>query len=310
MTQQELTSYLTERGWENVRAESLFDESILDRSLSMEEWRNTLVGAYCTRNNKVAVILYLAKSLGKDIPKWEDMTLPNLSDYRDFLLRNIARNTAVTYLRCLSAVLSLYHDRLPAENFVGVMRLRKEPSQHVALTEAEVERIHNYKPRSATEHDIKRSFMIECLCGARSCDIATLSEKNIKDGWLTYVSQKTKTETSVPVHRYLTSYLNDIPHRDTYRRNVMGKVIKRICKNCGITEEVKIFTKGKWMTKAKWEFVGTHTARRSFATQLALRGVPIATISKLMGHSNTQMTSRYICIEKKDIGDAAMNFFN
>ena len=209
----------------------------------------------------------------------------------------------------LSGVMSIYEDELPTTNFRSVMQLKCEPSQHVALSEDEVEKIHNYVPRTKVEADIKRAFMLECLCGARSCDIVSLSESNIHDGWLTYISQKTKTETSVPVHRYLRMYLEQSVNKKTYQRAVVCNTIKRICKRCGINTIVKIFTKGHWVTKEKWELIGSHTARRSFATQLALRGVPVPTISKLMGHSNTKMTSRYICIENKDIGDKAMEFF-
>ena len=40
----------------------------------------------------------------------------------------------------------------------------------------------------------------------------------------------------------------------------------KICKNCGIDEETSIFYHGVQQVKPKWKFVGSHTARRSFAT--------------------------------------------
>lgn len=309
MTQQQLSDFLTTRGWGITAAVRFYNHTLLDRKAPMAEWRHSLVGAFCARHTGVGALVHLQRFLGK-IPTWKDLTKPNIADFRDYLLRQVARNSASAYLHQLMALMGVYEELVPAANFRTAMQLRGEPSQHVALTEDEVELIHRYIPRSAVEADIKRSFMLECMCGARSCDIATLSPDNIRGGWLTYVSQKTKTETSVPVHKHLMEYLLTPVHKAQYFRSVVNTTIKRICRNCGITSQVKLFTHGKWVTKPKCELVGSHTARRSFATQLAMRNVPVPTISKLMGHSDVKMTSKYICLDSRNIGDEAMAFFN
>ncbi len=310
MTQQEFVSFLSRRKWGKEQAARLYETALIDGLSSLQDWRESLVGVFCARNTNIGALTHLAQSLDKDFPQWEDLTKPNLSEYRDWLLAHLARNTASTYLHQLAAVMEVHDDKIPAANFRSVMAVKKEPSQHVALTEEEVERIHRYQPRNGIEADIKRAFMLECLCGARSCDIANITAANIKDGWLTYVSQKTKTETSVPVHRDLMHYLTMPVHNAEYYRSTVCRTLKSICKKCGISDMVKLFTKGQWVSVPKYELVGSHTARRSFATQLALRNVPIATIAKLMGHADAKMTSRYICIDSRDIGDTAMSFFN
>ena len=311
MRQYEFTNYLTDRGWRKECADRLFNNDIIESYLPLDVWKNTLVGAFSAHSkDSIAPMTHLAKALNVMVPQWDDLTKPKLNEFRQYLTRNMAQNTAVTYIKRLAAVMNIYDEFIPVKNFRSALALKSEPSQHVALTEEEVERIHNYQPRNNSESDIKRAFMLECLCGARSCDIDTLTPDNIHDGWLTYVSQKTKTETSVPVHKNLMHYLTTPRYNNEYYRSVVCDTIKRICRKCGIDEMVKIFTKGKWVQVPKYELVGSHTARRSFATQLALRGVPVPTISKLMGHSNVQMTSKYICIDRKDIGDTAMAFFN
>ena len=309
MTQQDFVSFLTQRGWEEGAATRYYGNDIIDRDLTVEQWRKTLVGVFCAKHSNLGAIMRLYESLGK-VPEWNDLTKPNLAEYKRYLLTRVARNSASAYLHQIAAIMAIHEDDIPAKDFRGVLALKKEPSQHVALTEEEVAMIHRYIPQTTAEADIKRAFMLECLCGARSCDIARLTVGNISDGWLTYVSQKTKTETSVPVHKLLMEYLLKPAHRNDYKRAVVNRVIKRICQRCGITQMVKLYTKGKWQTRPKYELVGSHTARRSFATQLAQRNVPVPTISKLMGHSDVKMTSKYICVDSRNIGDDAMAFFN
>jgi integrase/recombinase XerD len=58
----------------------------------------------------------------------------------------------------------------------------------------------------------------------------------------------------------------------------------------------------KWCKLATIEKnVGTHTMRRSCATILYKKEVPLYTISKILGHSNTDITLRYIGLDEKDI---------
>ena len=72
---------------------------------------------------------------------------------------------------------------------------------------------------------------------------------------------------------------------------------------------MKIFRKGRYETGQKWEFIASHTARRSFATNLALLNVPILQIAKRMGHSDIKQSYRYVCCSIGKLDDEAERFF-
>jgi site-specific recombinase XerD len=78
-----------------------------------------------------------------------------------------------------------------------------------------------------------------------------------------------------------------------------NSVLRTICMRCGINSNVKIYKAGKQSTAPKYSFVSSHTGRRTFATLLARKGVPLEQISLLMGHMkgnmpNINTTQRYI----------------
>ena len=63
------------------------------------------------------------------------------------------------------------------------------------------------------------------------------------------------------------------------------------------------------MTAEKWELVSSHTARRSFATNLYISGVALEDIAMMMGHGkNIETTKRYICAERA-LNPNVMSYF-
>ena len=63
------------------------------------------------------------------------------------------------------------------------------------------------------------------------------------------------------------------------------------------------------MEGEKWEFVSSHTARRSFATNLYLRGADLYSISQMMGHASVEMTQNYLCCGLREQSAQVMEYF-
>ena len=257
------------------------------------------------------IIRLMQEALRKSEVTWEDLTKSNLMDIADYIKEKVAPNSARTYFAILNAFLSIYMDEglVPCKKPSDVLKAKKAPSQHVALTEEEVELIDKYVPKNSCENDVKIIFMRGCLTGARCSDCERMTMDNIAGELFRYVSQKTKTEVALPVHRLLPKYLTEQPKK-VHKTTVLIRTLQRICKNVGINEQVQLYVGGKLSKMPKYEAIQMHTSRRTFVTNLALRNVPITTISKLAGHSSPIMTARYCCIELANIGDEAMSFFN
>jgi len=57
----------------------------------------------------------------------------------------------------------------------------------------------------------------------------------------------------------------------------------------------------------KYELIGTHTARRSFATNAYLAGMPTLLIMSITGHTKIEMLMKYICVGNRELAEQAAN---
>ena len=259
----------------------------------------------------IHLLRFMRDAIGVEAIEWDDITTLNLSRIRDYLCEKLASNSARTYLAVIKAFLARYADEgiIPCKNPAKELKAKKEPSQHIALTEEEVLMWDKYEPVNDCERDVKIIFMRGCLTGARSSDCKRLSMDNIRDGALVYVSQKTKTEVKQPVHHLLPKYLQEQPKKE-HSQSAINKVISRVCRKLGMTEEISLFVGGKLKKGPKYEFISAHSSRRSFCTDMALRNIPVPVIQRIVGHSSASMTERYICVNANNLNESVLDFFN
>lgn len=258
--------------------------------------------------NRVTTLVRLRNILGRD-PRWEDLTDDVISDLKDDMEFDLAPNSVRTICAELKAVLNRNRATKPikSETFGNLLKAKKVPVQNIYLTQHELQKIYDYKPKSERERYVKNIALIEAITGARNIDCRRMTLANIQkygenDEVLTYVPQKHPVEVIVPVHKWLKSLLaNDYSDNvKSIRISYFCKVLKFICFQCGIRKKVVIFHGGKSITDEKWKFIGSHTMRRSFVTNLSLAGVSIEDISQMAGHTNAgrpniEMSYRYVC---------------
>lgn len=119
-------------------------------------------------------------------------------------------------------------------------------------------------------------------------------------------TRKTDTPIVLPIHPVIRDILEcGFELTKTISDQKMNTYIKRLAKMAQIDEKVAVreFRSGMPQTRVveKYELITTHTARRSFATNLLkAKDVPLAAISKALGHSKITTTMRYLRIGAED----------
>lgn len=261
---------------------------------------------------------------------FETITKPALSAFVDTLMAKVATSSARTYCAQFKAVLSLYREECTnlAQGWERILSVKQDVSEQVYLTEEEVQRVISYMPDTPTEAAVQQQFILSCLVGARHGDIVNLTENNIRNGYICYVSQKTHMKAQVPLSAvaekilkgtFRTRQAGILFDEDTevmaYRRKVcdttFNSTLRHICDMCDINEILTLYKRGENITAPKWKFVSSHTGRRTCATLLYLRGCDIYSISRILAHSSVEMTAQtYIMCPIRPLSEDTMAYFS
>lgn len=266
---------------------------------------------FASRNpNYTFLIERMREALGVESVEFDDINAVSMRLFKEHMESLVSANSCATYFAVVKATISeMAGDGLINNpKCASVLKVRKTPVQNYCLTEEELAKLDEYEPRSTTEKDAKIIFMRGAYSGARSCDCKAMTEENIADGQLTYVSQKTKTGVSQPLHHRLRKYLSQQPSK-AHSRAALNYSLQAMCRKLGFNEPVTLSRDGKQVTKPKYEWITMHCARRGYVTSLVSRNVPVGLVSKLAGHSDVRMTSRYICGNSIPLPKEAMEFF-
>lgn len=184
----------------------------------------------------------------------------------------------------------------------------QEETFAVYLSMNEITRIYYYEGLTKKQQKIRDLFVLGCLTGLRFSDYSTLTPENFQGDEIIKVTKKTNKKVIIPIHDYVREiylkYGNNIPGEICTQH--FNRYIQMICKKIGINQKVTFsYTKGgvlKTDTKEKWQMIASHTARRSFATNMYLTGRwQTFQIMAITGHTTEESFFRYIRITKTDV---------
>ena len=189
------------------------------------------------------------------------------------------------------------------------------------LESKEIEKILSHAPRNETERKVLRIIKFNLHVGLRIGDIFTLRKEDIViynhpvKGQVFKLSKTTrKTETDIEImltkqarqqimeegfeelqnHDLLFRWLDDSSFTDSFtlykaissKTALFNKVLSNICKAVGV------------------KHISSHSLRHTFCTTLLSKGVPITSISKMVGHADVSTTMIYSQIVQETVDDA------
>jgi site-specific recombinase XerD len=224
-----------------------------------------------------------------------DLNYELISDYEYWLksIRQCSHNTSMKYLGNFKKIVLLCVRKgwLKYDPFIG-FKLAKKEVVRVPLTQGEVDKIDEKVFGSERVNIVKDIFLFSCYTGLAYIDVKKLKRSQIVTGvdgekWITSNRQKTDTPINIPLLPKAIEIVDRYNHHPKCQNagvvlpvssnQKMNEYLKEIADLCGISKRLTF-----------------HIARHTFATTITLtNGVPIETVSKMLGHKSLKQTQHY-----------------
>lgn len=159
---------------------------------------------------------------------------------------------------------------------------------------------------------VRDLFVIGCWTGLRFSDLSNLKDENID--WsqeLIHISNSIKTSAilDIPIHPIVENIFKKYKEKTgshipiSISNQNMNKYLKEIGQLAGFEQEIsKVKKVGNTRTNLvnqKFELITCHTARRSFASNNYLLGIPTYEIMSITGHKTERAFLTYIKLSRK-----------
>jgi site-specific recombinase XerD len=186
----------------------------------------------------------------------------------------------------------------PFKNF----KIRHQKVEKEFLTQTELNKIHKKEFKIERLEIVRDVFVFCCYTGLAYVDVLNLTHDKIVEGidgeeWIKTVRQKTNIPVNTPIlsvaQQIMAKYINH--YRNTgsdmifpiFSNQKVNSYLKEIAELCGIRKSLSF-----------------HIARHTFATTVTLsNGVPIETVSKMLGHTKIATTQIYARVLEKKISE-------
>ena len=212
-------------------------------------------------------------------------------------------NTATKFLQNLKTItsISIRSGWLVKDPFNGISLTLKEVDRPYLSLE-EIQRLIKFNSPFDRLNRVRDFFIFSCYTGLAYIDVKELKRSEIEGNdttgyWIRTRRKKTGGRANIPLLKIPMSIINNyccldlldandpiLPILSNQKTNAYLKELADLCK---IQKQLSY-----------------HVARHTFATTITMmHGVPIETVSKMLGHKNIHTTQHYARIVDKKVGD-------
>lgn len=224
----------------------------------------------------------------------------------DFYLRNTKNcnnNSTIKYIRNFGKIVKQCYvngwlDKDPFLNYKGKVK----EVERTYLTELEIEVILNKNFKVNRLELVRDIFLFSCFTGLAYIDVHNLTKSNIIIGidgekWISTHRQKTESASKIPIlpvtQMIIDKYEN---HPQCHNEDKLLPILSNQKMNAYLKEIAAICEIEKELT--------FHIARHTFATTVTLtNGVPIESVSKMLGHKNLRTTQHYAKVLDRKVSE-------
>ncbi len=257
------------------------------------------------------ILLFIKKKYKVEDIELADLDYKFILDFENFLRnhkprnyqKKIGNNAVMKHIQRLRRMITLAYqlewiDRDPFHKF----KQKLLPTNRGFLTSRELECIEKLNIKSIRLRIVRDLFVFSCYTGISYIDLMLLTNKSLVLGmdktiWIVTQRQKTRNSVKIPL---LAKALIIIERYKHDKRSMINDTLFPMISN----QKMNAYLKEIAMLAGIEKNLTFHMARHTFATTVTLtNGVPIETISKMLGHSKLTTTQLYAKVLEKKVCD-------
>ena len=207
--------------------------------------------------------------------------------------RKCAHNSAIKYITNFKKIIRIAHanDWIDKDPFLN-WKAKLKTVDREFLTEEEIQKIIDLNLKMERLDQVRDIFIFCCFTGLAYADVKKLNRTDVSIGadgeeWVKTKRSKTDTRSNIPILPIAKKIIEKYKENELLKEKElvlpvlsnqkMNAYIKEIATLAGITKNLTF-----------------HLARHTFATTVTLtNGVPIESVSKMLGHTNLKTTQHY-----------------
>lgn len=240
---------------------------------------------------------------------------------------DFSQNTISKHLKNLKTFLMEANQKRLINNInfnIKDFSLTPEETTAIYLSEAELNKMLELDLSDKKHYELARDvFLIGCFTGQRVSDYNGLTESSIKNingrDFFSINQKKTKAIVNCPITVKIRQIM-DLRHNGMPPKKILEKDLNKYIKKIGeilkFNEKIEcVYRKGGKEIKKyipKYELIHSHTARRSFCTNMYLKKMPMFDIMHFSGHKTEREFIKYIRIvgEQRASSIVEMGYFD
>ena len=207
--------------------------------------------------------------------------------------RKCAHNSAIKYITNFKKIIRIAHandwiDKDPFLHWKGKLKI----VEREFLTEEEIQKIIKLEFKMERLEQVRDIFIFCCFTGLAYADVKKLNRGDISTGndgeeWIKTKRSKTDTRSNIPILPIAKTTIEKYEDNGLLKeKDLVLPVLSNQKMNAYIKEIATLAGISKNLT--------FHLARHTFATTVTLtNGVPIESVSKMLGHTNLKTTQHY-----------------
>ena len=216
--------------------------------------------------------------------------------------RKCAHNSAIKYITNFKKIIRIaqandWIDKDPFLNWKAKLKI----VEREFLTEDEIQKIINLDLKMERLDQVRDIFIFCCFTGLAYADVKKLKRSDISVGadgeeWVKTNRSKTDTRSNIPILPIAKTIIEKYKDNELLKeKGLVLPVLSNQKMNAYIKEIATLAGISKNLT--------FHLARHTFATTVTLtNGVPIESVSKMLGHTNLKTTQHYAKILDMKVG--------